>query len=183
MTLLCAKDSGNWQTESDLRLPRRDQIGFLYAVPNKRSFVKYWLPVLFWMGCIFFASTDTLSSPRTSRFLGPLLRRLFPLLSDETVDLLVFGIRKCAHLTEFAVLGLLFWRALRKPVRHDPRPWSWTQARLALLCVVLYASSDEFHQLFVPSREAALGDVLIDTIGGAAGLLALWLVRRWRKKW
>lgn len=135
------------------------------------------------MGCIFFASTDVFSSPHTSRFLGPLLRWLFPFLSEQVVDSLVFDIRKCAHLTEFAVLALLVWRALRKPIRRDPRPWRWTEARLALLCVMLYASSDEFHQLFVPSRQAAIGDVLIDTTGGATGLLVLWLVGRWRKAW
>ena len=90
-------------------------------------------------------------------------------------------VRKCAHLTEFAVLALLFWRAFRKPVRNAPRPWLWAEARLALLCTMLYAAGDEFHQLFVASREGKVSDVLLDTSGAALGLLALWIVRRWRK--
>ena len=68
----------------------------------------------------------------------------------------IYFIRKCAHLTEYAMLALLLWRAVRKPVKNDPRPWIWREARLALLLVVLYAASDEFHQLFVPSRDAAV---------------------------
>jgi VanZ family protein len=37
--------------------------------------------------------------------------------------------------------------------------------------------------LFVSSRDAAVHDVLIDTAGGAASLLALWIIGRWRKHW
>jgi VanZ family protein len=37
--------------------------------------------------------------------------------------------------------------------------------------------------LFVATRDAAVHDVFIDTVGGAAGLLALWLMGRWRKHW
>ena len=47
----------------------------------------------------------------------------------------------------------------------------------------LYAASDEFHQMFVPTRTAHVTDVLIDTAGGAAGLLAMWWYGRWRKHW
>ena len=53
--------------------------------------------------------------------------------------------------------------------------WNWPEARLALLMVMLYAASDEFHQSFVPNRTSQVSDVFIDTAGGAAGLLALWL--------
>ena len=95
--------------------------------------------------------------------------------------LIVLLVRKCAHLTEYAVFALLLWRALRKPVKNDPRPWSWHKARLALLIVALYAASDEFHQSFVPTRTALVSDVFVDTAGGAAGLLALWIIGRWRK--
>jgi VanZ family protein len=45
----------------------------------------------------------------------------------------------------------------------------------------LFAASDEFHQMFVPTRTARVSDVFIDLAGGALGLLALWLVQP-RKK-
>jgi len=152
-------------------------------VLNVRSFVRYWLPIVIWWALIFAASSDAGSFHRSSRIIGPVVRWLFPQISPAGVDEVVLVVRKCAHLSEYAVLALLHWRALRKPRRRDPRPWSWRQARLALLLVVLYAASDEFHQTFVPSREGCVRDVLIDSCGALAGLLALWAVGRWRKWW
>lgn len=140
------------------------------------AFFKYWLPVILWMALIFCASGDSMSSMHTSRFLGPLIHWLMPFLSEDAVASVVFYIRKGAHFLEFAVLGLLFWRALRRPVRGDTRPWSWREARLALSCAALYAASDEFHQLFVPTREGKLHDVAIDSAGAACGLFVLWLL-------
>jgi VanZ family protein len=72
---------------------------------------------------------------------------------------------------------------VRQPVKNDSRPWLWPEAGLTLAIVFLYAASDEFHQLFVPTRTAHVTDVFIDTAGGAAGLLAFWLIGRWRKRW
>ena len=104
-------------------------------------------------------------------------------MPDDTLYLIVLFVRKCAHLTEYAMFALLLWRALRKPVKNDPRPWIWREARLALLIVALYAASDEFHQSFVPTRTGLVSDVFVDIAGGAAGLLALWIIGRWRKYW
>jgi len=52
-----------------------------------------------------------------------------------------------------------------------------------LLIVTMYAITDELHQSFVPSREGSVWDVLLDTTGGAFGLLFLWILGRWRKLW
>ena len=148
-----------------------------------RPFLKYWLPVLLWMALIFTASSDTKSFARSSRILAPLLHWLFPQMPEETMSFIVLLARKGAHLTEYAVLALLLWRAVRKPAKKDPRPWNWPEARLVLLTVALYAASDEFHQQFVPSRDSAVHDVFIDTAGGAASLLALWAFGRRQKNW
>jgi VanZ family protein len=148
-----------------------------------RAFLKYWLPALIWMALIFSASSDVNSFAHSSRIIGPLLHWLFPQMPDDTMYFIVLVVRKCAHLTEYAVFALLLWRVLRKPVKNDPRPWIWREARLALLIVALYAASDEFHQSFVPTRTALVSDVFVDTAGGAAGLLALWAFGRWRKRW
>ena len=134
------------------------------------------------MALIFTASADT-KSVQHSRIIAPLLRWLFPGISEQTIWLDVLIVRKCAHLTEYALLALLFWRAMRKPRRSDPRPWSWTLFGWSVLWVAIYASSDEIHQIFVPGREAAVHDVVIDTIGGTVGLLVLWAIGHWRKWW
>jgi len=148
-----------------------------------RPFFKYWLPALIWMALIFSASADSHSYERSSLFVEPFLHWLFPQMPEVQVKEIHLLIRKCGHLTEYAVLALLLWRAVRRSVKNDPRPWIWREARLVLLIVALYAASDEFHQIFVPTRTAQVSDVFIDTAGGAASLLALWIIGRWRKHW
>jgi VanZ family protein len=147
-----------------------------------RLLSKYWLPVLVWMWLIFTASGDRASFPRSSRIIGPFVHWLFPRLSEHGVHNAVVFVRKCAHLSEYAVLAWLLWRALRKPVRKDIRPWRWSQALWAALGVMLYAATDEFHQSFVPSRQASVADVLLDTSGGVLGLLLLYAICWMRQK-
>lgn len=147
------------------------------------TFTVYWLPVLIWMVTIFGGSSDSGSFRHSSRILEPFLHWLFPNMSPDTFRLIVLIVRKIAHLTEYAILALLVWRAVRKPVWRDTREWCWSDAGVALWVAVLYAATDEFHQTFVPSREGCLRDVLIDSCGAIAGLLLLWALGRWRKFW
>jgi VanZ family protein len=153
------------------------------GVPSIRLFFRYWLPVLVWMSVIFTASSDTHSYEHSSRLVEPLLRWLFPHMLESQIQAIHELLRKCAHLTEYAVLALLIWRWVRKPAKDNPRAWSWREARLVTLLVMLYAASDEFHQQFVPSRTSLVSDVFIDTAGGIAGLFVIWLIGRWRKHW
>ena len=148
-----------------------------------RTFLIYWLPVIVWMGVIFSASTQALSARHTSRIIGPILRWFKPDVSDQTISRVQFVVRKGGHLTEYAVLAILVWNALRKPVRTDLRPWRWKEAAVALSFAAAYAITDEIHQRFVPGREAQVSDVLLDTAGAAIGLLVLWMIGRSRKAW
>ena len=132
---------------------------------------------------IFSFSADSHSSQHSSRFIGPFLRWLKPDLSEAAVERAVFAVRKTAHATEYAVLALLLWRARRQPRRPDPWPWRWSEAGFAWTVAAIFAATDEWHQSFVPNREARVGDVLIDAGGAALGLLALRLLGRWRKWW
>jgi VanZ family protein len=152
-------------------------------VPKSKKLLLYWLPALAWMLLIFSASADTKSYQHSSGLFVPLLRWLFPTMSLEHIELIHHLFRKCGHLTEFAILALLYWRAVRQPQKNDARPWRWDEAGLALSFVFLYAASDEFHQIFVPLRTALVSDIFIDTSGGAAGLLALWLAGKIFKHW
>lgn len=138
---------------------------------------------MIWMSLIFTASSDTHSYEHSSRIIEPLLRWLFPRLPESQIHDVHELFRKCAHLTEYAVLALLLWRGVHKPSKNNPRAWDRREARLTLLMVMLYAATDEFHQQFVPTRTSLVSDVFIDTAGGAAGLFALWLIGRWRKRW
>ena len=93
------------------------------------------------------------------------------------------GVRKGAHLCEYAILGLLVWRALRHGTAEERGRWRWRWAGWAVLWVLLYAASDEVHQVFVPSRQGSVGDVLLDTTGAVIALTGLWAIGRWRERW
>jgi VanZ family protein len=162
-------------------------------VPKLRAFLKFWLPPLIWMAVIFSGSADSKSSEHSSRLFEPLLRWLFPQMSPEHIGQIHHTFRKFCHLAEYAVLAWLLWRAIRKPEDNNPRPpgaperseggWNWAGAGVALSIVFLYAATDEFHQAFVPTRTAQVSDVFVDAAGGAAGLFAVWIFGRLRKRW
>ena len=144
-----------------------------------RRFVRYWMPAIVWMAVIFLGSTDMLSAAHTSRFLVPFLRWLDPQISLAALNAIQFGIRKLAHLTEYAILAALLWRALRGGTR-------W-QAKMSILvfftwiACAIFAASDEFHQSFVPSRTSSPIDVMIDVTGALIGL-AICLAFSMRRK-
>jgi VanZ family protein len=77
---------------------------------------------------------------------------------------------------EFAALGLTLSRALagglRRPVGR--RVAAWTVASGAVFGIM-----DEFHQSFIPFRDASMKDVAADTVGTASGLAAGVLISRW----
>lgn len=148
-----------------------------------RTLVIYWLPILLWMAVIFSASSDRNSFEHSSRIVAPFLRWLLPHISEQAVEWGVLVVRKAAHLTEYAILAVLVWRLM---ARLSPRPkevWRWPNAGRTLLVVLLYAASDEFHQSFVPSRQASVWDVLLDTTGGFLALILIWVIGRWRHRW
>jgi VanZ family protein len=142
---------------------------------------KHWLPLALWMVLIFSASTSLGSPHNTSRFIRPFLLWLNPHMTEKTIALAHYMIRKTAHFMEYAVLGWLAWRA----IHHEEAFGSCSAGRqfwLAFLLSALYASTDEFHQMFVPTRQPAVMDVLLDTCGASAGLLATWSARRLGKR-
>ena len=90
-------------------------------------------------------------------------------MSPEAIWTILVVARKCAHVTEYAVLALLLWRALRNvPTLHTK---TLLVFGAALLGCALFAASDEFHQTFVKSRTPSVRDVLLDTGGALLGLL------------
>jgi len=91
----------------------------------------------------------------------------------QFIENLQYPIRKCAHMTEYmiftlsVVLALYVWNVRNK--------WLYL---VALAVAVIFASTDEFHQLFVSGRSGRILDVLIDSLGASIGLLIVWGVRR-----
>lgn len=113
----------------------------------------------------------------TSRFIGPFIRFLFPDISPETLRFVHVGIRKVAHITEYAILGLLAFRAFGSPSTTLLSKWRYP---LSIVLVALIASLDEFSQSLDASRTGTLGDLLLDVASGAAMIAILWMSKRRR---
>src|SRR3954453_9898160 len=114
----------------------------------RSRFATVWLPVVGWGAGIF--ALSFFPSPSTG--LG----------TWDTI------LRKGAHITEYAVLGALLYRALG----IEP---------LALAVGIAYAATDELHQHFVHGRHASPIDVAIDGVGLSVGMLVCLRVPPGRK--
>ena len=125
-----------------------------------------WLLPVAWTAVVLSFSSDSFSAENTGGVIGPLLASLLPWLTPGSLEVIHGLLRKVAHVTEYALLAALWWRALARSgvVRAAPAAW------LTLLIGVTVAVVDEVHQSFVPSRTGSARDVVLDT---ASVLLAV----------
>ena len=136
----------------------------------------WWLAVGLWIAVVLGLSSDRFSAESTSRFLAPLIHWLFPTITAETRQLLLFLARKGAHVFEYAVLAALAYRALRESSSAQ------RAAAFALALVVAVAVADETHQAMSAARTGSAIDVSLDVAGGATALLLLAGIRRLTRK-
>jgi VanZ family protein len=122
-----------------------------------------WLPVAAWAALIFLLSTGWFTGEHTARLMIPVLARLLPGVPTSTLFAIHGGVRKGAHFAEYAVLSVLLRRALSRDA-----PWTVRTAVAAVALAAVWAALDELHQVFVPGRGAAVGDVVLDTAGAIA---------------
>lgn len=128
-----------------------------------------WTCTLIWMGIIFYLSSQPATqsahlSTGVKNNLLSVLTNFIPGIDNLELRSLDFYIRKNAHFIAYFILGTMMLFAL---VQSEIRK----SANLALLICLLYAVSDEFHQLFVPGRSGQVRDVLIDGAGAVLGVL------------
>lgn len=107
-----------------------------------KVFCGYVFPVLVWVAVIFVVSA-------------------FPGSGTGEYSFAMFLERKAAHIAEYVVLSLLL---LRMYLVYAPGRVV-ESAMFVATVALLYAVSDEIHQLFVFGREGKLSDVLIDSLG------------------
>jgi VanZ family protein len=134
------------------------------------SRLKYWLPAIFVILLISLFSTQYFSSEQTARVILPMLRWLFPSASHHMLHLMHVGIRKAAHIGEFALFSIAVFHG----VRGERYGWKLKWAVVTLLIAVSYAGLDEWHQSLVPLRQARFRDVLIDTTGATLAQVFVW---------
>lgn len=113
-------------------------------------FFRFWLPVLIWLGVIFAFSS-------------------YPTGTATEIIWWDFIIKKTAHVVEYAILSLLFYRAFINSGVNKKKA-----GILAIFISVSYGLSDEYHQSFTPGRTPKLRDVGFDTIGAIGIIYIVW---------
>src|SRR5204863_1924637 len=73
-----------------------------------------WVPPVAWTAVVLAFSSDTFSAHNTGSVVAPLLAWLLPWLAPSTIDTIHGLLRKSAHVTEYAVLAALWWRAFAR---------------------------------------------------------------------
>lgn len=123
--------------------------------------------LILWMIIIFsFSSADANKSTGTSDKVITTMIEIKDKITDQETpisekEIIVknssFYVRKIAHITEYLILGLLMFNALKQ--------FNILNIYYSIILCVLYSCTDEFHQLFINGRSGSFRDVLIDTIG------------------
>ncbi len=97
---------------------------------------------------------------------------------ETTLDDNLIIVRKCAHIAEFFILGFLAINMLK-----DYKKISYELIVLCIIACMLYACTDELHQLFIAGRTAKALDVGIDTFGATLGIFTYYLIyKKYRSK-
>ncbi len=114
-----------------------------------KKFILRYLPVTLWMLLIFLMSSKS----------------DLPVNGTITEDFLS---KKLAHIFEYTILMFLMFRAVgeKSPAK-------------AFLYSLIFAFTDEIHQLFIPTRTGKLRDVGIDSIGLIFSSLLIIKLRLW----
>ena len=128
-----------------------------------------WAAVILWMAFIFALSaqpreqSNQLSVGITEKIVDAVERAV----PDREIDIERFNVvvRKNAHFFAYLVLGVLLANGFKVAGFNGLKVYVW-----AVIFCILYAVSDEVHQLFVPGRGGQVRDVIIDTAGGAVGI-------------
>ncbi|MEK5079760.1 VanZ family protein [Solibacillus sp. FSL W7-1436] len=128
-----------------------------------------WLIVILWMMLIFYFSQQPvfdsrdLSSNITTQLIE-IVEKVTPLENVEKKQVHHL-VRKYAHFTIYFFLGIFALLALKLTgLKHS------LSAIIALVLCMIYAVTDEYHQLFVEGRGAQLKDIFIDWAGAATGI-------------
>lgn len=145
-----------------------------------------WMAVIFWFSAQDATESGGLSSSLSEK-LAFLQNRVLHLgwTKQKIMEISIWlekPLRKCAHASEYALLGILCMAHLNtyriSSTPETAKGFHWRTSLplrilLAELLCVLYAATDEFHQLFVEGRSGQVTDVCIDGGGALLGILIM----------
>ncbi len=132
----------------------------MQKIKKINTLLRIWMPLILWMMCIFAFSNR-------------------PTIQASIFDPIDFIIKKTAHLTEYAILLVLLFRAIyfhfKKKLSLD------ILENIAVVFSMIYAVTDEYHQSFISGRTATVRDVFIDFIGILIGISIIKAVKNGKR--
>ena len=125
-----------------------------------------------------FSNQDGKASSRLSKKVARKIVDVFPYtknLSEKTKNKIVEKtqpiIRKGAHLSIYTLVGIFIMSFISTYKIHLKYKFL-----ISILVGLVYASSDEIHQSFIPGRTASVIDVGIDTSGVLLGIILVLII-------
>lgn len=154
---------------------------------GKRILMISLVAIVLWCSLIFYLSSrNGKESSAQSKSISAFIVRAIDgmdgkMASEQTIlqkaTQLDHTIRDLGHSSEYLILGvLLFWHIGQRKI---PK---LNAALMAFGFALVYAISDELHQLYVPGRACDILDLLADSIGMTIGILGFWLVSSQRAR-
>ena len=141
--------------------------------------------LILWMGVIFAFSNQNaeVSENVSDGFTSKVVDVVATVKKDESIkenkkEIIEdsrFFIRKTTHFSLYLVLGILIYLNVKDVKKINP-------IIISLIFCILYACSDEIHQMFINERTAKVLDILIDTIGSLTGILLIYLFSSKKRK-
>jgi len=116
------------------------------------ALISCWIPAVAWMSVIFYFST-------------------LPESATPGRDILP---DKVCHAGEYFILAFVILFALQRTTQFRFSTSFW----ITLTWGAVYGLSDEIHQLYVPTRQFDVGDLLADVCGVAVLFFILWVLQR-----
>lgn len=131
-----------------------------------------WTAAILWMMLIFYFSSQIADqsselSTGVTQLIIEFINKILP-RANFNIETFNYIVRKNAHFVVYLILGILVANALKKSGVVGYKGIVW-----ALIICILYAISDEIHQLYVPGRAGQIKDVVIDSLGAMVGI-RLW---------
>lgn len=134
-----------------------------------------WIAVIIWMAVIFNLSAQVAeqSNQLSTNVTEVVVKTVETVAPKAEIDIRSLNnvIRKNAHFFSYLLLGVLVMNAFRRSGITI-----YKSIIFSFIVCVLYAASDEIHQMYVPDRGAQIKDVLIDSSGVVIGLLIYWFI-------
>jgi VanZ family protein len=145
-----------------------------------RNVILSWTAVVLWLVLIFYLSSQPAEesnglSKSVTKIIVETVEKIVDVKEDiNMVDRFNHLVRKYAHFMSYLILGILVNNAL--VVSNVNKTFKYS-----LLFCIVYAISDEFHQLFVPGRGAQISDVIIDSFGAFFGIWFYEMISKFKK--